>query len=31
MIVKPDCLSQGKGIFLTQNIENINLKEATVV
>lgn len=31
MIVKPDCLSQGKGIFLTKKIEDVNLKECSVV
>jgi len=31
MIVKPDQLSQGKGIFITNSIENIDLRELSVV
>lgn len=31
MIVKPDCLSQGKGIFLTHDIESIPRDEPQVV
>jgi tubulin polyglutamylase TTLL6/13 len=31
MIVKPDQLSQGKGIFLTNEIEKIDVKELSVV
>ena len=31
MIVKPDCMSQGKGIFLTNSIEKIPLQELSVV
>jgi len=31
MIVKPDCMSQGKGIFLTNEIEKIPLNDITVV
>lgn len=31
MIVKPDCLSQGKGIFLTHDIDSIPLHESSVV
>jgi tubulin polyglutamylase TTLL6/13 len=31
MIVKPDCNSQGKGIFLTQDIDKIDLRETSVV
>lgn len=31
MIVKPECLSQGKGIYITKRIEDINLNEHLVV
>ena len=31
MICKPDHLSQGKGIFLTHDIDSINLDEPSVV
>ena len=31
MIVKPDQLSQGKGIYLTYDINQIDLKEQVVV
>lgn len=31
MIVKPDQMSQGKGIFLTNEIEKIDLRELSVV
>jgi tubulin polyglutamylase TTLL6/13 len=31
MIVKPDQMSQGKGIFLTNEIEHIDLRELSVV
>ena len=31
MIVKPDCMSQGKGIFLTNDIDNIPPHETFVV
>lgn len=31
MIVKPDSQSQGKGIFLTNEIDKIDLREVTVV
>ena len=30
-IVKPEALSQGKGIFLTKKIGDINFSERTVV
>lgn len=31
MIVKPDCMSQGKGIFLTRNVDDIPANEVFVV
>jgi glutathione synthase/RimK-type ligase-like ATP-grasp enzyme len=31
MIVKPDNMSQGKGIFLTNEIDKIDLKDISVV
>ena len=31
MIVKPDCMSQGKGIFLTRNVDDILANEVCVV
>jgi len=31
MIVKPDYMSQGKGIFLTNEIDKIDLKDISVV
>ena len=31
MIVKPDCMSQGKGIFLTRNVDDIPANEIYVV
>lgn len=31
MIVKPDQMSQGKGIFITNEIEKIDLREISVV
>lgn len=31
MICKPDFMSQGKGIFLTHDIDSIPLNEVTVV
>ena len=31
MIVKPDCMSQGKGIFLTRNFDEIPPQETFVV
>jgi len=31
MIVKPDCMSQGKGIFLTHDLDQIPLNEPYVV
>lgn len=31
MIVKPDCMSQGKGIFLTNDIDAIPRDETYVV
>jgi len=31
MIVKPDQMSQGKGIFITNHLEKIDLKELSVV
>jgi hypothetical protein len=31
MIVKPDCLSQGKGIFLTHDLDQIPIGEPHVV
>lgn len=31
MIVKPDCMSQGKGIFMTHDLDSIQLIEPCVV
>ena len=31
MVVKPDCMSQGKGIFLTNNLDDIPNQETHVV
>jgi len=30
-IVKPECMSQGKGIFITRNVESIDPNEHLVV
>jgi tubulin polyglutamylase TTLL6/13 len=30
-IVKPECMSQGKGIFITRNVETIDPSEHLVV
>ena len=31
MIVKPDCMSQGKGIYLANDLEKLQTQELTVV